>query len=59
MEVNSIDVNKAKKELKKCPKIVQDYVRSLEGLYEMNKNTLDKAIKKLKTNNNDNDSSKN
>ena len=35
MQVKSIDTNQAKAELKKCPKIVQDYVRSLEGVYEL------------------------
>jgi len=49
LEVKSIDTNQAKAELKKCPKIVQDYVRSLEGVYEMNRATLNKAIAKLKT----------
>jgi hypothetical protein len=48
IEVKSIDTNQAKAELKKCPKIVQDYVRSLEGVYEMNKATLNKAISKLR-----------
>lgn len=52
IEVKSIDTNKAKHELKKCPKIVQDYVRSLEGIYEMNKATLNKAIVKLRQKNN-------
>ena len=49
IEVKSIDTNQVKAELKKCPKIVQDYVRSLEGVYEMNKATLDKAIKQLRS----------
>lgn len=48
MVVKSIDVVKAKQELKSCPKIVRDYVRSLENLYSINKSTLDKAITKLK-----------
>jgi hypothetical protein len=50
IEVKSIDTNQAKAELKKCPKIVQDYVRSLESVYEMNKATLNKAIAKLRQN---------
>jgi len=50
LEVKSIDTNQAKAELKKCPKIVRDYVRSLEGVYEMNRATLNKAIAKLKQN---------
>lgn len=48
IKVKSIDTNQVKEELKKCPKIVQDYVKSLEGVYEMNKATLNKAISKLK-----------
>ena len=50
IEVKSIDTNQAKDELKKCPKIVRDYVRSLEGVYEMNIATLNKAIAKLRQN---------
>lgn len=46
--VRTIDKNKARGELKKCPKVVRDYVRSLEGAYEANKVTLQMAIKKLK-----------
>jgi len=46
--VKSIDTNQAKAELKKCPKIVRDYVRSLEGVYETNRDTLNKAITKLR-----------
>jgi Na+/phosphate symporter len=48
IQVKSIDVSQAKAELKKCPKIVQDYVRSLESVYEMNRATLNKAIAKLR-----------
>ena len=48
IEVRSVNVNQAKAELKKCPKIVQDYVRSLEGIYELNKQTLGKAMSKLR-----------
>jgi len=48
IEVKSIDTNQAKAELKKCPKIVQDYVKSLESVYEMNRATLTNAINKLK-----------
>lgn len=44
IEVKTIDTNQAKSELKKCPKIVQDYVRSLENVYEMNKSSLNRAI---------------
>lgn len=46
--VKTIDTNQAKAELKKCPKIVQDYVKALEGVYEMNQATLKLAIKKLR-----------
>ena len=46
--VKTIDTQQAKSELKKCPKIVQDYVRALEGVYEMNRATLNKAIAKLR-----------
>ena len=48
IQVKNIDANQAKAELKKCPKIVQDYVRSLESVYEMNRATLNKAITKLR-----------
>ena len=48
IQVKSIDTNQAKVELKKCSKIVRDYVQSLEGVYEMNRATLNKAITKLR-----------
>ena len=48
MNVRSINKRGVKKELKKCPQIVQDYVRSLEGLYENQKDITDKAIRKIK-----------
>ena len=48
IEVKTIDDKLAKDELKKCPKIVQEYVQALEGVYKMNKATLEKAIDKLK-----------
>lgn len=51
IEVKSIDTHQAKAELKKCPKIVQDYVRSLESVYEMNRASLNKAIGKLREQN--------
>jgi hypothetical protein len=47
MNVKSIDKNQVKKELKKCPQIIQDYVRSLEGLYENQKEITNKAIRKI------------
>lgn len=46
--VKSLDVKQAKKELKKCPQIVQDYVNSLHNINEMNKQTIASAIKKIK-----------
>ena len=49
LQVKTIDSKQVKKELKKCPKIVQDYVKSLELAYEFNKETLNKALVKLKT----------
>lgn len=48
MQVKSIDIQKAKGELKGCPKIVQDYVRSLENLYEISRETNKQAIKKIR-----------
>ena len=47
IEVKSIDTNQVKTELKKCPKIVRDYVKSLEDVYEMNRVSLNLAIVKL------------
>lgn len=46
--VKPIDVAKTKLEIKKCHPSVQRYVESLERLVEIQKNTLDKAIKKIK-----------
>jgi len=48
IEVKCIDTNKAKAQLKKCPKEVQDYVRSLEGVYKANQANLNLAISKIK-----------
>lgn len=48
IEVKSIDTDRVKKELKNCPKVVQDYVRSLEKVYKANRESLDKAISKIK-----------
>lgn len=50
MKVSSIDVQEAKKQLKACPKIVQDYVRSLEHVYEISKETNRLLMKKLREN---------
>lgn len=48
IKVKTIDVFEAKKALKKCPKIVQDYVRSLENVYEMCRETNKIALKKIR-----------
>lgn len=48
VQVKSIDVLQAKQALKKCPKIVQDYVKSLESVYEMCKETNKIALKKIR-----------
>lgn len=46
--VNTIDVNKAKEELKKCPKIVREYVDALERSNDRWKEINKKALKKLR-----------
>lgn len=48
MVVKTIDRQAAKKALKECPKIVQDYVKSLEHVYEISKETNKLALKKIK-----------
>lgn len=48
IDVRSIDVAKTKIEIKKCPISVQQYISSLEGLIEMQRHTINKAVKKLK-----------
>lgn len=48
VQVKSIDVLQAKQALKKCPKIVQDYVRSLENVYEMCRETNKIELKKIR-----------
>ena len=48
IKVKSIDTLAAKAELKKCPKIVQEYVRSLENVYEMCRETNKIALKKIR-----------
>lgn len=50
MRVSSIDVQEAKKLLKTCPKVVQDYVKSLEHVYEISKETNRLLMKKLREN---------
>lgn len=49
INVKSIDVAKTKIEIKKCPIAVQQYISSLESLVDIQKHTIDKAIKKLKS----------
>ena len=48
MVVKTIDKQAVKKALKECPKIVQDYIKSLEHVYEISKETNRLAIAKLK-----------
>jgi len=47
IKVENIDTYKAKEELKHSPKIIQDYVKSLEFAFQKNQETLNKAIKKI------------
>lgn len=46
-QVKQFDVYKAKEELKRCPKIVRDYVKLLEGHLEKQRELTGKAIGKL------------
>ena len=46
--VKQFDDRKAKEELKKCPKIVRDYVKILERSIESWKDISNKCIKKLR-----------
>jgi RecG-like helicase len=47
-KVNSINVSKVKDLLLYCPKEVQDYVKSLEDLYEKQEQLLIKCKQKLR-----------
>ena len=47
-KANNIDVSKVKKLLKDCPKSVQNYVRALEELVEVQQVNIAKCIKKLR-----------
>jgi len=47
-QVKSIDVREAQTAVSNCPKIVQDYVRSLEGIQEASRHFQATAIKKVK-----------
>ncbi len=48
MIVKSFNTVKVKDELKKCPKIVRDYVKLLKESLERQKELTNKAINKLK-----------
>jgi hypothetical protein len=48
MEVKSIDVNSAKAEVKKCPKVVRDYVAALERRLDHKQKLVDDAISELR-----------
>lgn len=47
-KVKTFDMVKVKDELKYCPKIIQDYVKSLNTIKEIQNQTIAKAINKLK-----------
>lgn len=51
IEVKVFDEEKAKEELKKCPKIVRDYVNLLENQIKMSNETTRKAITALQAKN--------
>jgi len=46
--VQEFDIRQAEEELKKCPKIVREYVRILKDCYEREKQLTHDAIKKIK-----------
>lgn len=48
IQVNSIDIVEVKEFLKSCPKLVRDYVKSLERCYEMSQQTNKLAIRKIR-----------
>ena len=48
MQVKTIDKQEVKKSLKGCPKIVRDYVKSLEQVYEASRETNRLVMTKLK-----------
>ena len=48
LQVECFDEKKAEQELKKCPKIVRDYVKLLKSSRDRWKDISDKAISKLK-----------
>tara|TARA_Y100000310_G_C20585174_1_gene765012 strand:- start:699 stop:884 length:186 start_codon:yes stop_codon:yes gene_type:complete len=45
--VKTIDEKEVKKELKNCPQIIQEYVKALETLREINRQSLNKSHKKV------------
>lgn len=53
IQVKSIDLVEVKELLKTCPKLVRDYVKSLERCYEMSQQTNKMAIKKIRELSND------
>lgn len=48
IQVKSIDIVEVKELLKSCPKLVRDYVKSLEQCYEMSQQTNKMAIRKIR-----------
>lgn len=46
--VKVLDIDKAKKEVKNCPLIVRQYVKALDHIIEIQKQTIEAAIKKLR-----------
>ncbi len=48
IQVSSIDTVEVKELLKSCPKLVRDYVKSLEMCYEMSQQTNKMAIRKIR-----------
>jgi hypothetical protein len=48
MMLKQIDTEKVKKELKNCPLIIRQYVKSLEYSNEYKQELLNKAINKIK-----------
>ena len=48
IKVKSIDLVEVKELLKTCPKLIRDYVSSLEQCYEMSQQTNKMAIKKIR-----------
>jgi hypothetical protein len=53
LQVECFDEKKAEQELKKCPKIVRDYVKLLKKSRDGWRDISDKAISKLKNPTND------